>query len=204
MANVYRAPDPKGMIYYEPGAKPAGEPYADDRRRILRNKETEEKQKELDERLAEAMKDAIPFEIMYRPIEQGDYNFVLNAWMRSNRETMRKVRSIEYFAGQQALIAEIAKRRQICISCDADTPEWIAGFACGMPLVDGRIVVDFIYVKHAYRRRGIAQGMLRSLGWTHGMEIVATHLSNKYVEKSYLRYNACYNPFFNMIGYSDV
>jgi GNAT superfamily N-acetyltransferase len=144
-----------------------------------------------------------PFPLVFRPCEPTDYNFVLNAWMRSYRDAQRNMKNEHYFAGQQNLIAELAKRRQMVIGCDGDTPEWIAGFICGIPLEDNRLVVDYIYVKQAYRDRGIARGLLQSLGWLSGQEIVATH-KTRGIEGTFPRYNACFNPYFNAIGYSDV
>jgi GNAT superfamily N-acetyltransferase len=144
-----------------------------------------------------------PFPLVFRPIEQADYNFVLNAWMRSYRDAMRVMKNDAYFQGQQNLIAELAKRRQLVIGCDGDTPAWIAGFACGVQLEDGRMIVDYLYVKHAYRDRGIARGLLSALGWTQGQEIIATHKCRA-LEGCFIRYNASFNPFFNMIGFSDV
>lgn len=144
-----------------------------------------------------------PFPLIFRPCEAGDYGFILNAWMRSYRDQMRTMRNDTYFMGQQNLISELAKRRQVVVGCDGDTPEWIAGFICGVPLEDNRLVVDYIYVKQAYRDRGIARGLLQSLGWMHGQEIVATHKRQK-IEGVFPRYNATYNPYFNQIGFSDV
>lgn len=144
-----------------------------------------------------------PFPLVFRPCEPTDYNFILNAWMRSYRDSQRTMKNEVYFPGQQNLISELAKRRQLVIGCDGDTPEWIAGFICGIPLEDGRLVVDYIYVKHAYRSRGIGRGLLQSLGWLHDQEIVATH-KTRGIDSSFVRYNATYNPYFNQIGFSDV
>jgi GNAT superfamily N-acetyltransferase len=156
-----------------------------------------------DEELEDKKRLECPFPLVFRPCEPADYNFILNAWMRSFRDSMRTMCNETYYAGQQNLISELAKRRQLVIGCDGDTPEWIAGFICGVPLEDNRLVVDYVYVKHAYRGRGIGRGLLQSLGWLSGQEIVATH-KTRGIDSSFGRYNATFNPYFNQIGFSDV
>jgi GNAT superfamily N-acetyltransferase len=166
--------------------------------------EAERKKFAHDERkAAEEERAETPFPLSFRGIQAEDFPFVLNAWMMSYRDSRRDHTNGDYFPGQQNLIAELAARRNLVIGCDADTPEWIAGFVCGIPLEDGRLLVDYIYVKQAYRERGIARGLLAALGWRDGMEIVATHW-NRGLDRAARRYNATHNAYFNLIGYSDV
>lgn len=202
----YRAPAdrsdvPKHRKRYEawtsPRKEPKPEPPSSMIVGIAKAKQTEEEAAEDKKRLE------CPFPLVFRSCEPTDYNFVLNAWMRSYRDTQRNMKNGDYFYGQQNLIAELAKRRQMVIGCDGDTPEWIAGFICGIPLEDGRLIVDYIYVKQAYRNRGIARGLLQSLGHLSGQEIVATH-KTRGIDTVFPRYNATFNPYFNQIGFSDV
>lgn len=152
---------------------------------------------------ARLLEGPLPFPLAYRQIEEADFPFILNAWILSYRDCMRDHKNSDYFPGQQNLIAELAKRRNMVLACDGDTPSFILGFACGIPLEDGRLLVDYVYVKQAYRERGIARGMLAQLGHRMDMEIVATHW-NKRLDKVARRYNAGYNAYFNIIGYSEV
>ncbi|HST79075.1 MAG TPA: GNAT family N-acetyltransferase [Verrucomicrobiae bacterium] len=145
----------------------------------------------------------MPFTLAFRPIEGEDFNFILNAWMMSYRDSKRDHNNQSYFQGQQNLIAEISKRRNLIVGCDAETPNWIAGFICGIMLQDGRLLLDYIYVKHAYRERGIARGLLSAMGWTQDTEIIATHWTRQ-IDKVGRRYNAGHNSYFNQIGFSDV
>jgi GNAT superfamily N-acetyltransferase len=145
----------------------------------------------------------MPFTLAFRPIEGADFNFILNAWMMSYRDSKRDHKNSDYFPGQQNLIAEISQRRNLIVGCDAETPEWIAGFICGIMLEDGRLLLDYIYVKQAYRERGIARGLLSAMGWDENTEIVATHWT-KQIDKVGRRYNAGHNSYFNQIGFSNV
>lgn len=162
-----------------------------------------EKEKRRQANEARLIEGPLPFPLHYRGIEAGDFPFVLNAWILSFRDFKRDHKNSDYFPGQQNLIAELAKRRNLVIACDGDTPSFVVGFACGITLADGRMLVDYVYVKQAYRERGIGRGMLGQLGWRSDMEIVATHWTRG-VDKLARRYNAGFNSFFNTIGYSEV
>lgn len=145
----------------------------------------------------------VPFTLAFRSIEVADFNFILNAWMMSYRDSRRDHTNGDYFHGQQNLIAEISQRRNMVLGVDAEVPEWIAGFVCGQMLKDGRLLLDYIYVKQAYRERGIARGLLGAIGWTPETEIIATHWT-KQIEKVGRRYGATHNAYFNTMGFSDV
>lgn len=160
-------------------------------------------QEKIAERDAPKKRAEMPFVLDFRPLEAADFNFVLNAWMMSYRDSKRDHKNSDYFPGQQNLIAEISKRRNLIIGCDAESPEWIAGFIVGQMLKDGRLLLDYIYVKHAYRERGIARGLLSAMGWTEDTEIIATHWT-KQIDKVGRRYNAGHNAYFNTMGFSDV
>lgn len=144
-----------------------------------------------------------PFPLVFRGIEKADFHFVLNAWMVSYRNTRRDMCNQEYFAGQQNLIAELAKRRRMVIACDGDAPEWVAGFACGLPLEGNKLLIDYVYVKQAYRMRGIARGLVKALGWNQNTEVIATHRT-RVLEPNMRRWNTVFNDYFNRLGYSDV
>lgn len=144
-----------------------------------------------------------PFDLLVRPIAPTDFNFVLNAWLKSYRDSRRQIRNDVYFAGQQNLISEIAKRRVCVIGCDAEYPEWIAGFAAGRMLSNGTLLLDYVYVKSPYRERGIALQLVGALGWSEGIPIIATHMT-KCAERIGRKYEIQLNEYFNAIGYADV
>lgn len=159
-------------------------------------------QEKIAERKEKKDRREIPFTLAFRPIEADDFNFILNAWMMSYRDSRRDHNNGDYFYGQQNLIAEISKRRDLIVGCDAETPTWIAGFICGKMLQNEKLLLDYIYVKQAYRERGIARGLLSAIGWGHNTEIIATHWT-KQIEKVGRRYNAGHNSYYNSMGFSD-
>lgn len=151
----------------------------------------------------EKERENLPFELAFRPLEANDFHFILNAWLMSYRDSKRDHNNSVYFPAQQNLIAEISKRRNLIVGCDAECPDWVAGFVAGKMLKDNKLLIDYIYVKHAYRERGIARGLISAMGWTQDTEIIATHWTRQ-IDKVGRRYNAGHNSYFNSMGYSDV
>jgi len=141
----------------------------------------------------------IPFTLAFRAVKTEDFNFVLSSWMKSYRDTKRTIKNPAYFAGHQRLIAALGERRSMIIGCDADAPEWIVGFACGQMLDDGRILVDYVYVKQPYRERGIAKALVAALGWSPGMGVVASHW-NRICNSLSQRFLIEHDEYYIMLG----
>lgn len=173
-----------------------------DAKKLFENTLAEEEAK-ASEKLERQQHATSPFTLAFRDVAHSDFHFVLNAWMMSYRDSNRHLKNDEYFRGQQNLIAEIANRRNCLLAVDRDVPDYIIGFAAGISLSDGRFLLDYVYVKHAYRERGIARSLLEQMGVTHETAIVCTH-RNKPVQPTMNKYRIEYNPYFNTIGFSDV
>lgn len=140
-----------------------------------------------------------PFVLSFRALKETDLNFVLNAWMKSYRDSKRSIKNAAYFTGQQKLIGALGERRRLIIGCDADAPEWIAGFVCGIPLEDNRILIDYVYVKQPYRERGVAKALIAALGWHPEMGVVASHW-NTVCKIVAARYNIEHDEYYLMLG----
>lgn len=141
----------------------------------------------------------IPFTLAFRAAKQEDLNFILSSWLRSYRDAKRTVKNKDYFPGQQRLIGALAGKRNLVIGCDADTPEWIAGYACGQMLDDGSLLLDYVYVKQPYRERGIGRALIAALGWAPTMPIVGTHW-NRVANILSQKFLAEHNEYYLMLG----
>lgn len=143
----------------------------------------------------------LPVEIAIRPVEPTDVNFVLNSWLQSYRDSLRSISNYTYYPEQQRLIGALADRAKLVVACDAETPSFILGWACGEPLeVDGGLLLHYIYVKQGYRSLHIGQDMLRALGWRAGQEITATHW-NRAATSLAAKFKVRHNPYYLMIGH---
>ena len=117
-------------------------------------------------------------EIEFRPLESGDFNFILNSWMQSYRECRPLMSNPRYYISQQRLISGLSRTTMILVACDKANPGFIIGYACGRKLCgpDGpQLLLHYVYVKDNYRRSGLMRKMLEQLGWEAGMHTLVSH-----------------------------
>ena len=109
-----------------------------------------------------------PFAI--RPARQTDLPFVLNSWLRNYHEHgdgARHVPNEVFFsdAGHHGVVTSLLATSTTLIACLPDDDDAICGWCCAEAYDDGRGVLHFVYVKAPYRRMGVGQTLLRSVGF---------------------------------------
>ena len=156
-----------------------------------------------------------------REAEDGESNLLLNSWLMSYKAAKcgtrdervdhagdhelagRAMESARYFKGQQALISALAARRRVLVVCDAEQPAFVVGWACGelveAPDASKELIVDYVYVKHAYRKNGIARELLKGLGWVPGVPIIATHWTKPCTTKA-VKYGIVFDDYPLTLG----
>ena len=134
--------------------------------------------------------------LVLRAMVPEDVNFITNSWLKSYAEsaigprqkgvsarervtTHHGVSPTRFYKKEQDLIHALSQLRKIVVACDPEAPNFIYGYACGEARFDdpegGWLLLDFVYVKTAYRLQGIARQMLEEgFGWTE-QPIFATH-----------------------------
>ena len=164
------------------------------------------------------MNENIP--ITFRPLEPGDYNFVLNSWLESYREYVcgpkrrgddlappingpQRVTAQTYFDSHQRIIAKLSEVRRFVIGCDPEDTNFIIGWICGETYsYEGQsleAVVDYVYVKSSYRRQGVASALLdHGLGW-RGEPIIATHWTRAITPIAH-KFRISYNDYLLKMG----
>lgn len=117
----------------------------------------------------------IDLPVRFRDFAEGDKNFVLANWLRSNRnnDAYAAMRNEHYFYDHQLTIGDVAQNSPIRVCCSVDDPNVIYGFICFRPREDG-LVVHYIFVKQAFKRLKLAAAMLHDAGWRSGMAVFAT------------------------------
>ena len=168
------------------------------------------------------MSTVIPLE--FRPIEPGDFNMVLSNWLTSYREYQcgpkragddlapqmnvpRRIHAQLYFESQQRVISELSTRRKIIVGSDPEHKDLNIGWICGemQEFQDAptQCVVDYVYVKLAYRKAGVAKSLLiNGLGW-RGEPIVATHWT-RVCDSVVKRYPLSFNDYLLKMGNYNV
>lgn len=137
---------------------------------------------------------AIPVRI--RAFCETDTNFVLNSWLRHNRtaEPYAQMQSDIYYYNHQLLIGSIARNAAIWLACAEDNPDEIWGYICAEPGPEHSLVVHYIYIKQRWRKFGFAKQLLAAAGWRPGMQIWASHWSDK-AEQLGRKVQAKHNPY---------
>ena len=106
-----------------------------------------------------------------RPADERDLPLILNSWLKSyrNAPACTTVPNDIYFSedrGQKARILDLLSNGQTLIACDPEDDDCVYGWICteepGVSSVPP--VVHYVYVKQAYRLRGVARGLLKAAG----------------------------------------
>lgn len=112
---------------------------------------------------AAALADPVPFAI--RPARPEDAPLILGTWLEQwFRESYwaHRVRAREFFAGHRPLIVSILEHAQVLAACDATDADSDAGYIVFE--AGPRRVLDFIYVKKAFRGMGVGRALLAASG----------------------------------------
>jgi GNAT superfamily N-acetyltransferase len=129
--------------------------------------------------MSEAVLTAPPFpahegdRIGYRDATLDDFDFVqgtlLNHFYEEAFWSLRLTTRI-FFDGHTPLVRSLLQQASVVIACERDDPTSILGFVVfekgGGP--DGADVIDFIYVKKAWRKLGIGKMLLIATGLETG------------------------------------
>lgn len=126
---------------------------------------------------------AISPHIVVRPAAPGDIAFILSSWLQSHRSGpwARYLGNATYFENHGPVAQSLLEQCPPLIACDQVHPELIRGWVCGERYL-GSLVVHYVYVKADWRHWGIARQLVEALGYKAGEPIIATHITNVYVD----------------------
>ena len=98
-----------------------------------------------------------------RPAEPADVPFLRNSWARCSNDTQHKhyrprIPESIYMTEHHRQAAEILSRAACLVACGADDPDVVLGYIVA-ERVNDRPVFHYVYVKHPFRRLGIAKDL---------------------------------------------
>ena len=99
-------------------------------------------------------------QLILRPADSGDLAFILNSWLRSNRNSTfaKRVPNAMYFEEHHRVVTSLLARGEVVIAANREDPGQIIGWAC---FEEGAVpILHYVYVKQAFRGLGIARHML--------------------------------------------
>jgi hypothetical protein len=97
-----------------------------------------------------------PFSL--RPGTPEDHNLVLDSWIKSHRRNCYRehLDTFSYTRGQEWLVKQLLERCSLLIAAYDEDPSFILGWA-----VTSSNCVHYAWVRHAFRRKGIATALLK-------------------------------------------
>lgn len=127
--------------------------------------------------------------IHIRPREDGDFNFILNSWMKSYKK-YSGVRPDVYFVEHHKLVHHILSRADVLIASSRDNHEQIYGYLIYEP--DVFTIIHFAFVKQTFRHLNVMKELLDSINLTD--PVIVTH-DNRHDLKHIQKRLKIFNPY---------
>lgn len=131
-----------------------------------------------------------------RSMQQGDRNFILNSWLKSfrNAPSVNGMENPAYFHEQSKVITELLDNCAVLMAVDPKDNDSIFGYLV-YQWADGQFVIHYVYTKHTFRNKGVAQYLIHKAGFALG-ETAAwyTHATKTSPRVAY-KFRCIYNPF---------
>jgi GNAT superfamily N-acetyltransferase len=140
--------------------------------------------------------------VIVRPYDHDiDHNFVISSWLNNyyhgSADFTKHVSNSIYFKYHHLLLKRLLGRacRSSYVAVFEDKPDVILGFLSheGGPTVS---VIHYLYVKPAYRKKGVGRLLVSFLGDTGDKELYCSHLTKLGVRLLYKIKGLQYNPYF--------
>ena len=139
--------------------------------------------------------------IQIRQANAEDVDFIFSSWLKSYRGSLlfSKVQSSIYFPEMHKLIEKLLTNFPVLIACSTEDETQIFGWICAGE-VQGIFCLHYIYVKHTYRKLGVAKLLFNSFKHDAAGMGLYTHTS-KLAEQLAPKYNLIHHPFILLNDY---
>lgn len=135
------------------------------------------------------------FPILIRRACEEDVNFIFNSWLKSYRNSLfaRNMHNTIYFDQHHKVVERLLKTSEVLIACDQKDPSSCYGYIVAEK-VDNIFVLHFTYVKHPFRKFGVATALLNAFDHNLSQASIYTH-HTRVAELLAPKYNMVYNPY---------
>ena len=127
--------------------------------------------------------------IRIRSRQDGDFNFILNSWMKSYKKHSG-VRPDVYFVEHHKLVHHILSRAETLVACSKDDPTQIYGYLVYEP--DVFTIIHFAFVKQTFRHLNVMRELLSKINLTD--PVIVTH-DNRHDLKHIQKRLKIFNPY---------
>jgi len=133
--------------------------------------------------------------IVIREATVDDAPFIFNSWLKSYKDSdfARRVPNIIYFAEHHKLIEGLLSHCSIYVACSEEDSNQILGYIVASSFT-GTPIIHYIYIKHSFRKLGLATQLISSLSLNKSNMIAVTHW-NKYATIASNKYHLVYHPY---------
>lgn len=133
--------------------------------------------------------------IRIRPATEGDVSLLFSSWLKSYRSSLfaKQISNTVYYAEQHKVIEGLLKTSTVLIICEDTDPTNIYGWICA-ELIDGIFVLHYVYVKHPYRKLGLAKFLLNQFNHETGAASMASHMT-RIGEQLAPKFGVVYSPY---------
>lgn len=134
--------------------------------------------------------------IRIRSLQYGDRNFILNSWLKSYRNSPAtdRMENAAYYYEQSRVINDFLDHCPVIIACDPKDPSNIFGYLV-YQFIDGYFVLHYIYVKHAFRSKGVGKYLVERAGFKVGEDTAFYTHHTKAANKMAYKFRFVYNPY---------
>lgn len=133
--------------------------------------------------------------VMVRPATASDLGFIFNSWLNSYKESAyggKYQTKPVFFANHKPIVQAIVASADALVACNPDEHDQIFGYI----VFNRPNVVHYTYVKHSFRKFGIAKTLFQhAVDISKPVEI--THITEFYelVKKNHRDLFITYNPY---------
>jgi len=105
----------------------------------------------------------IPYKL--RAPKEADINFIFNSWLKSyrNSDFAKSQCNAVYFENHKQIVTTLINKSLIVVACSPDDVNHVFGYVVYQFLPGNNLLVHYAYVKHTYRRMGIAKDFISKI-----------------------------------------
>ena len=136
--------------------------------------------------------------VVHRVVQPKDLNLIYSTWLRSYRQqpAARNMSNDTFFYHHKQIIEKILSKPNtvVTIICSHEDPDHIYGYSV-VEKYNGAAIIHYVYVKHSYRKLGLAKDVLTQSIPNLGSTLTfVTHESRNH-SKLKDKFNIEFNPY---------
>lgn len=118
------------------------------------------------------------FQVGIRRATEQDSDFLLNSWLTSYWDSrapaIKQMRKRRFFERHHPIASRLVESSTVFVACAHDDEPTILGYAVYSH--EDPQTLHYVYVKHIFRRHGIASELLSAAGWpSRSGDFLVTH-----------------------------